>query len=167
MSATATVIELDVREALERGEKPLTKILDAAELLRKGQQLKLISPFEPLPLMAMLRSMGLQYRARKISNNHWETLFAKELPPVEPATSSPTPTNKKSTAHTVDARGLEPPQPLVKILSEVEQLASGDCMEARTDRRPLHLLDALRDRGFESSSEEQSDGSWLTLIRRP
>lgn len=39
----------------------------------------------------------------------------------------------------VDARGLEPLQPLVIILEALERLPEGAELRARTDRRPLHL----------------------------
>ena len=35
-----------------------------------------------------------------------------------------------------------------------------------TDRRPMHLYPHLTERGFAGESEEQSDGSFITYIRR-
>ncbi len=168
---TATVI-LDVRVDLAQGKKPLTKILAAARALQSDQGLKLITPFEPLPLFFVLKKLGLQHRSHQVAEEHWETLFAHELPDesenanvvslsteTAPATTSPA-------IHTVDARGLEPPQPLVAILTALEKLAPSDSLRAQTDRRPLHLLDALTERGYIYTSEEQPDGSWSTVIRR-
>ena len=66
----------------------------------------------------------------------------------------------------VDARGLEPPQPLVKILEALALLADGAELRAQTDRRPMHLYSFLEERGFTGSSEEQPDGSFVTHIRR-
>jgi uncharacterized protein (DUF2249 family) len=65
----------------------------------------------------------------------------------------------------VDARGMEPPQPLVIILESLEQLPAGAEMRARTDRRPLHLYALLEQRGFTGETEEQHDGSFITTIR--
>ena len=67
---------------------------------------------------------------------------------------------------TVDARGLEPPQPLVTILEALAGLPAQAVMRAHTDRRPLHLYPQLSDRGFVGESEEQPDGSFITHIRR-
>ncbi|MBK7999202.1 MAG: DUF2249 domain-containing protein [Verrucomicrobia bacterium] len=67
---------------------------------------------------------------------------------------------------TVDARGLEPPQPLVTILEALTQLPAGAQMRALTDRRPMHLYGQLTERGFVGESEEQPDGSFITHIRR-
>jgi uncharacterized protein (DUF2249 family) len=65
----------------------------------------------------------------------------------------------------VDARGLEPPQPLVVILEALAGLPEGAGLRARTDRRPLHLYAQLEARGFTGETEEQADGSFVTTIR--
>ncbi len=66
----------------------------------------------------------------------------------------------------VDARGLEPPQPMVQILEALSTLPAHAALRARTDRRPVHLHPLLEARGFKGTSEEQSDGSFVTHIRR-
>ena len=66
----------------------------------------------------------------------------------------------------VDARGLEPPQPLVTILEALANLRAGAELRAHTDRRPMHLYAQLEERGFTGESEEQNDGSFITKIRR-
>ncbi len=66
----------------------------------------------------------------------------------------------------VDARGLEPPQPMMTILSAVEGLKAGATLKARTDRKPLHLYPELETRGVRYQSEQLSDGSWVTTLRR-
>ena len=66
----------------------------------------------------------------------------------------------------VDARGLEPPQPLVKILETLAELPDGGQLRACTDRRPMHLYAQLEERGFSGQTQEQPDGSFLTHVRR-
>ncbi len=66
----------------------------------------------------------------------------------------------------VDARGLEPPQPMVRILEALSALPGEATLRAHTDRRPLHLFPLLAERGFQAESEEHSDGSFITHIRR-
>ena len=82
-------------------------------------------------------------------------------PKPEPAVNAGEPN-----ACEVDARGLEPPEPMLRILSALEALASGGVLRARTDRRPIHLLPELEARGVRHESEEQPDGSWSTTLRR-
>jgi TusA-related sulfurtransferase len=66
----------------------------------------------------------------------------------------------------LDARGLEPPQPLMKTLEAVASLPNGATLRLHTRWRPALLYAELEKRGFTSESEEQSDGSYLTYIRR-
>ena len=72
----------------------------------------------------------------------------------------------KEAPQTLDARGLEPPQPLVVILEALVSLPESAELHARTDRRPLHLYPLLEQRGFVGATEEQHDGSFITTIRR-
>lgn len=66
----------------------------------------------------------------------------------------------------VDARGLEPPQPMVRILEALAALSGDATVRAHTDRRPIHLFPLLAERGFQAQTEEQHDGSFITHIRR-
>jgi TusA-related sulfurtransferase len=65
----------------------------------------------------------------------------------------------------LDARGLLPPEPMVRILEAAAAAAQDDELRARTDRRPMHLFPQLEARGFRTECVEQPDGSFLTLIR--
>jgi TusA-related sulfurtransferase len=66
----------------------------------------------------------------------------------------------------VDARGLEPPEPLIRILNALESLPGGATLRARTDREPCHLFGEAAQRGFRHESRVQPDGSWLTVLSR-
>ncbi len=66
----------------------------------------------------------------------------------------------------IDARGLEPPEPLVRILAALEKLPAGQRLRARTDREPCHLFGEARRRGFRHDCSAQNDGSWLTTLER-
>jgi hypothetical protein len=55
---------------------------------------------------------------------------------------------------------------MVKILEALTTLPQDAALRARTDRRPVHLYPILESRGFRGNSEEQSDGSFITHIRR-
>ena len=66
----------------------------------------------------------------------------------------------------VDARGLEPPEPLIRILSALESASAGATVRARTDREPCHLFGEATQRGFRHESRAQPDGSWLTVLTR-
>ena len=65
----------------------------------------------------------------------------------------------------LDLRGLEPPQPMLRVLEEVEKLPDGGAIVALTRFRPVHLLEILEERGVLADSSEQPDGSHETIIR--
>ena len=66
----------------------------------------------------------------------------------------------------LDARGFEPPQPLLKTLEAIATLPAGATLKLYTRWRPALLYAELEKRGFIGESQEQSDGSCITHIRR-
>lgn len=66
----------------------------------------------------------------------------------------------------LDLRGLEPPEPMIRILNLLESGAAGTTFRARTDRQPLHLFPELVARGAHHVCEAAADGSWITTITR-
>lgn len=164
---------VDVREDIRNGGEPFSKIMSAVAALQADQQLLLIAPFEPLPLFGVLAKQGFQHAARPLESGDWEVLFTRRST-ASPTAAAPIPNSRvssndaRSTGENVvdlDARGLEPPQPLVKILEALAALPTGTELHARTDRRPMHLYPQLEERGFTAETLEQTDGSFLTQIR--
>jgi TusA-related sulfurtransferase len=66
----------------------------------------------------------------------------------------------------LDARGFEPPQPLLKTLEAMATLPPGATLRLHTRWKPAMLFPELEKRGFLGESQEQSDGSCITHIRR-
>jgi TusA-related sulfurtransferase len=66
----------------------------------------------------------------------------------------------------LDARGFEPPQPLMKTLEAIATLPPGATLRLHTRWKPAMLFPELEKRGFAGESQEQSDGSCITYIRR-
>ncbi|HKW28046.1 MAG TPA: DUF2249 domain-containing protein, partial [Verrucomicrobiae bacterium] len=147
--------------------------MNAVGQLHPEQKLLLIAPFEPAPLFSVLARQGFDHASKQTQSGDWEVLFSRHdkaeaigeglNPPTPPAGSSSG--NKSSETFEVDARGLEPPQPMVKILETLAALPEGAELRARTDRRPMHLYTRIETRGFKGETEEQTDGSFLTHIR--
>ncbi len=168
-------VTLDVREDIRNGREPFARIMQTVAALKGDEQLLLIAPFEPAPLFAVLAQRGFSYQSNATPAGDYEVLFTRESDgpgnPTSPPASSKLPQASKprSSAGTpvveVDARGLEPPQPLVKILEALAMLPRGARLRARTDRRPMHLYAQLEERGFLGETEEQADGSFVTHVR--
>ncbi|MCC6353424.1 MAG: DUF2249 domain-containing protein [Verrucomicrobiae bacterium] len=159
---------LDVRDELRAGRHPLPQILAAATELRTSERLRVIAIFEPIPLIHLLRGKGLGCESRHVGPEHWEIDFGRDLPTEGPIPKEGTmaPCCSASGMINVDARGLEPPEPIVQILSAYETLAPGGSIHALTDRRPMHLLDALAERGASADSRELPSGGWETIIQK-
>ena len=130
----------------------------------------MIAPFEPTPLYSVLGNQGFDHESKQISPGDWEILFTRRggemtafVPSVRPPCSAAQ--TEPTEIIDVDARGLEPPQPMVKILEAVAVLPAGAELRAHTERRSMHLYAQLEERGFAGESEEQNDGSYITKIR--
>jgi uncharacterized protein (DUF2249 family) len=170
------IITLDVREEFRMGQRPCDKIENALGRVGDGEALRLLVPFEPVPLFEVARTKGLAHNANRTNGGDWEVLFSraeeKDIPNTRSTELSAQTCScgchetKPRESVEVDARHLEPPQPMVKILEALQALPSNAALRARTDRRPIHLYPVLESRGFKGESEEQPDGSFITHIRR-
>lgn len=159
---------LDLREELRNGGSPFARIMTAAKAVRNGDSLVLLTPFEPVPLYTVLGKLGFSHTSTPGELGEWEVRFVRKA--VGEAAVSPAPSQRPPVAVTrfveIDARGLQPPQPLVTILEALSDLADDAGLRARTDRRPMHLYPQLEERGFSGETEEQADGSFITTICR-
>jgi len=66
----------------------------------------------------------------------------------------------------IDNRGLEPPEPMLRILSVAQQLAPGQRLEALNQRRPMLLYPKLDELGLEHRTDELSDGLFRITVTR-
>jgi hypothetical protein len=170
---TPNIITLDVRPDFRSGQHPCDKIQGALSSVGGDVTLRLLVPFEPVPIYEVARTKGLTHQSRPIGGGEWEVLFSpatetNPLPPRAEGHRCGCGCNSTEPAEVldVDARGLEPPQPMVKILEALNAFPDNAVLRARTDRRPVHLLPILEQRGFTGESEEQADGCFITHIRR-
>lgn len=137
-----------------------------------GAHFVLVNDHDPVPLY-------YQFAAQFPGAFNWEYLvegpdeFQVKITrlaasPVQPAIVPPSKScGAARTDAEVDARGLEPPEPMMRILNAVETLKPGASLRARTDRRPIHLYPELDARGIRYASEQIADESWITTLSRP
>ena len=171
------VVTVDVRADLRAGRQPCGRILAAVEQLQPGQCLRLLAPFEPVPLYSLLGARGLTHETRELANGDFEVLFwptgsdTSALPAaVVPASDVPETAyggSASSPELRLDVRGLEPPQPMMRVLETIALLQPGQTLVVQTDRRPLHLYPLLESRGFQARTHPLPDGSFETRIHRP
>ncbi|EQD70305.1 hypothetical protein B1A_06360, partial [mine drainage metagenome] len=124
---------LDVREELSAGREPLQIILRAVKELEPGQSLLLRASFEPIPLYGVLGVKGYQHETRRIDSGDWEVLFrpggkrglfGRRTEPPEAPEPSPRADDGdwSEPLLRLDNLGLTPPEPMIRILSALEQM---------------------------------------------
>ena len=157
-------VHLDVREDIQRGQEPFARIMAAVKALAGDQALMLRVPFEPIPLYDVLGKRGFTHWTERRAPDDWSVWFYRDAAPRrEPAAVPATPARHRPV---LDVRGLEPPQPMLRVLQEIDRLGSGAELEVRHDRRPMFLYPQLDERGFVHETDEPEPGLVRILIRR-
>ena len=72
----ATIVTVDVREELRTGREPFPRIMEAVGRLRDGEQLRILAPFEPRPLIGVLGAQGFTAKITPLDGGDFEIIFA-------------------------------------------------------------------------------------------
>src|SRR5262245_4840905 len=162
--AEADRVRLDVREDIRSGQEPFARIMAAVKTLPVGAALVLRAPFEPVPLYDVLGRRGFAHWTERGEAGDWTVWFHRgsAAAPDRPAAAAPT----GPALVRLDVRGLEPPQPMVQILTALEHLGPGQVLEVLHARRPMFLYPQLDDRGFAHETDEPAPGLVRIVIRR-
>jgi tRNA 2-thiouridine synthesizing protein A len=90
------------------------------------------------------------------------------MPKTEnPAEPLPADIQQDASVETLDVRGLEPPEPMVRTLEALQHLPVGKTLQHVNVRVPRLLLPKLTERGFSYEMREHSPDLVLVFIRRP
>ncbi len=156
-------MHLDVREDIQRGREPFARIMAAVKALAGDQALVLRVPFEPIPLYDVLGKRGFAHWTERRASDDWSVWFYRDTAPrVAPTAALAAPVRRRTV---LDVRGLEPPQPMLRVLQELDWLAPGAELEVHHDRRPMFLYPQLDERGFIHETDEPEPGLVRILIR--
>ena len=160
----ARQVRLDVREDIRRGDEPFARIMGAIKTLAGDQVLALRVPFEPIPLYDVLGKRGFAHWTERRASDDWTVWFYRDTGPrVEPTAAPAAPARSRSV---LDVRGLEPPQPMLRVLQEVDRLGPDAELEVHHERRPMFLYPQLDERGFLHETDEPEPGLVRIRIRR-
>ena len=168
------LVTVDVREDIRRGQEPFAKIMTAVKRLKPGQALLLRNVFEPVPLYQVLKKKGLDHWTECRGPEDWWIYFYSSPTEGSGGGAAPSPGTGGAEGGTargpaeviVDARGLEPPQPMQRILEALASLPEGATLRARTDRRPMLLYPKLEERGYRYETHEADGDGFETRIRQ-
>jgi uncharacterized protein (DUF2249 family) len=155
---------LDVRPSLAGGQDPFQQIMAALPLLGLGQGLAIRAPFEPRPLLGVLAAKGYQAHSTRLAADDWVVEFLPSAPRSANAAATQAP---PSGAKALDVRGLEPPEPLVRILAACQALACGETLLVIHERRPELLYPRLEGLGLRHQTEALAEDSYRISITRP
>lgn len=183
--AEERLVEVDVRDALRRGEEPFSRIMAARREVASGGVLRLRAIFEPVPLYAVMAKQGFAHFTEKIAEDDWRVWFyqadadetAGRTPAGEslPGAAAPAAADADHGGDeadggegvvVLDVRGMEPPEPMVLTLEALERLPEGATLLQINVRVPRFLLPQLEERGFTYEIREQSADLVRVFIRR-
>ena len=66
----------------------------------------------------------------------------------------------------VDARGLEPPEPMERVMQTLILLRRDQSIRLLLHREPFPLYSILAERGYRHETRMEADGSYVILIRQ-
>ena len=73
---TPAIITLDVRDEIRAGREPFPRIMQAVGRLRDGEQLRIVAPFEPRPLIGVLAAQGFTAKITPLDGGDFEVIFS-------------------------------------------------------------------------------------------
>ncbi|GFR38757.1 hypothetical protein PRECH8_20530 [Insulibacter thermoxylanivorax] len=176
MTNQGKIVELDVREHLRNKWDPFKLIMDHVKELSKDDQFRLHTTFKPTPLLKVMRLKGYVNKAEKLAADHWLVTFVHKsrrdlLNITEDGAAldtegAETDAEREPEVFELDNRGLEPPHPMVRTLSKLEEARPGDRVIIHNDRVPVFLIEELSTLGYTYVIEEQPDGSAIVQITK-
>lgn len=160
--------DVDVRTMLRKGGEPFRVIMEAVERLAPGDGLRLLATFEPQPLYKVMAERGFDHVARRLPEGDWEVIFT----PVGAAALVSVSRGGEDASQWaepifhLDLTGLEAPEPMARILRQIELMEPGEVLFALLGREPLFLLSELEARGHRwAFAADDSGAVWRLFVR--
>ena len=170
---TAKQRRFDARPLLAKGKEPLGAIMRQAAKVRAGGFLILDAPFDPAPLRRVLARKDFVSYSTEMAADHWRTWFLKDAN-LAGASADAAPEAEmdagsriwQENAEThIDVRGLEPPQPMLAIIKEIERADGPATLIVHHEREPVFLYPELAERGWRHELIEIDSGGESGEVR--
>ena len=159
-------VTLDVRPVLAAGDEPLAAILQAADALTTGQNLRLIAPFRPVPLFRVMERRGYVHHETRLDGGDWQIEFSRPEQALSQGSALgafdwPEP------VVSLDLTGLPPADLPRRIRTALLSTGPGEVAFLLLDDEPVALLSDLATAGHEWAGNHAADGgSYRLLLRR-
>jgi uncharacterized protein (DUF2249 family) len=160
--------DIDVRTLLRKGGEPFRIIMNALEALAPGEGLRLLATFEPQPLYRVMAERGFDHVAHQQGDGDWEVLFTPVVtpPPVSVSRGGEGASDWGEPVFHLDLADLEPPEPMVRILRQIELMEPGEVLFALLGREPVFLLPELERRGHRwVCAADETGVAWRLLVQ--
>lgn len=162
-------LTLDVRPHLARGEEPFAAIMSATNALAPGQALRLLVPFRPVPLFAVMANRGFTAEEHALPGGLWEVLFAPAGAEAEPGLapgSAPGAAGWPEPSRSLDLAGEADAEVGKRILATLRTLAPGEVLFVLLDGEPAALFPQLAIQSHEWAGNYSSTGEFYRLMIR-
>jgi hypothetical protein len=165
----------DARPLLEKDKEPFRAIMRQAAKVRAGGFLILDAPFDPAPLRRVLARKGFVAYGTHIGEDHWRTWFLKDPSLAAAATDQIADADDETAVARVwredgdvhiDVRGLEPPQPMLAIIREIERDDGPAALTIHHEREPVFLYPELAERGWHHKLVDGDPGEVRLILWR-
>ncbi|MDE2313580.1 MAG: DUF2249 domain-containing protein, partial [Elusimicrobia bacterium] len=167
---------IDVRGDLRAGKEPLQRILGEAAKVAEGGVLVVRATFNPKPLYRLLGAQGFKAWAERLAEDDWKVYFRKMR---RAGCAEHGGRREQSGAETeeiamqgpgrivaLDVSGFDPPEPMIRILQEIQGLKAGDMLEVSHHREPVPLYAELEAAGFSYETVKLGENRFRIRIRR-
>jgi uncharacterized protein (DUF2249 family) len=147
--------------------------MEGVRKVAAGEILRLRNSFEPVPLYDVLRMRGFEHVTYKLADDDWEILFfntGEKVSKRNAAQPEPEPAQTEWTGDetiTIDVSELVPPEPMMRILSALEEMEPGKTLLVHHARRPMFLYPQLDDLGYTHQTRDIGPGQVEVLIHKP
>jgi TusA-related sulfurtransferase len=158
--------ELDVRPILRNGGEPFQAIMAAVGALAPGQGLKLFATFRPQPLFGVMESKGFEHEVLELEGGDFEVRFTPKDSGILASEDVQSPETWPDPSVELDLSDLDPPQPMVRLLTELEAMQPGSVLFAVLAREPIFLFPELMKRGHQWVGNYDSSGSAFRIMIR-
>lgn len=159
--------EIDVRPIIANGGEPFQAIMAAVESLAPGQGLTLLAPFKPQPLFSVMERKGFLHQVYELAGGDYEVRFLPRATEVMSSEDVTETDDWPEPARSFDLSDLDPPQPMVRILSELETMQPGEVLFAVLAREPLFLFPELTKRGHKwAGNFDATASAFRMMIKR-
>ena len=158
--------ELDVRPILRNGGEPFQAIMAAVASLERGQGLRLLAPFRPQPLFGVMQEKGFGHEVIELEGGDFEVRFTPNDGGIRVSENAADAGNWPDPSVELDLSDIDPPQPMVRILAELENLPPGEVLFAVLAREPVFLFPELTRRGHHWVGSYDDSGTTFRIMIR-